>query len=70
MLMGAKAHAKWELEVSNTILRDKRRLIILGLLTLPVILGGIAFADQIAAGLPDFIGGKKLLGGKVFGETF
>lgn len=59
MMMGARAHAKWELDVSNTILRDKRRLVILGLLTLPVIFGGIAFADQIAAGLPDFIGGKK-----------
>ncbi|MDX9787707.1 MAG: sulfite exporter TauE/SafE family protein [Desulfobacterales bacterium] len=58
MMMGARAHAKWELDVSNTILHDKRRLVILGLLTLPILLGGIAFADQITAGLPDFIGGK------------
>lgn len=59
MIMGAKAHAQWELDVSGRILRDKRRLIILGLLTLPVLLGGIAFADQIGGVLPDILGGKK-----------
>jgi len=47
MMMGARAHAKWELNVSNTILGDRKRLIILGLLTIPVILGTIAFADQV-----------------------
>ena len=59
MMMGARAHAKWELDVSNTILGDKKRLIILGLLTIPVILGGFAFADQIGGALPELLGGKK-----------
>jgi len=59
MMMGARAHAKWELDVSNTILGDKKRLIILGLLTIPVILGTIAFADQIGGALPELLGGKK-----------
>ncbi len=59
MMMGARAHAKWELNVSNTILGDKKRLIILGLLTIPVILGGIAFADQVSGALPELLGGKK-----------
>lgn len=59
MMMGARAHAKWELNVSNTILRDRKRLVILGLLLVPVILGGIAFADQIGDALPDLLGGKK-----------
>jgi len=59
MMMGARAHAKWELDVSSTILGDKKRLIILGLLTIPVILGGIAFADQISEALPELLGGKK-----------
>jgi len=59
MMMGARAHAKWELNVSNTILRDKKRLIILGLLTIPVILGSIAFADQVGGALPELLGGKK-----------
>ena len=59
MMMGARAHAKWELNVSNTILRDKKRLLILGLLTIPVILGSIAFADQVGGALPELLGGKK-----------
>ena len=59
MMMGAKAHARWEIGVSNTIFKDKRRLLILGLLTIPIILGGIAFADQISGALPKLLGGKK-----------
>lgn len=59
MMMGARAHAKWELDISNTILGDKKRLLILGLATIPVILGGIAFADQIGGSLPSLLGGKK-----------
>jgi hypothetical protein len=58
MLMGARAHADWELQVSRTILSSRKRMLILGLLTLPVMLGGIAFADEIAKALPTFIGGK------------
>jgi hypothetical protein len=59
MMMGARAHAKWELNVSNTILGDRKRLLILGLLTIPVILGSIAFADQVGGALPELLGGKK-----------
>jgi len=59
MMMGARAHAKWEMDVSRTILGNRKRLLLLGLLTLPAILGGIAFADQIAGALPDVLGGKK-----------
>ncbi|MCD4717672.1 MAG: sulfite exporter TauE/SafE family protein [Desulfobacterales bacterium] len=59
MMMGARAHAKWELEMSNNILHDKKRMFILGLLTIPIILGGIAFAEQIGGALPELLGGKK-----------
>jgi len=59
MLEGARAHAQWELDVSTNILRDKRRLLVLGLCLIPIVLGGIAFADQIGEVLPDFLGGKK-----------
>ncbi len=59
MMMGARAHAKWELEMSNNILRDKKRMFILGLLTIPIILVGIAFAEQIGGALPELLGGKK-----------
>jgi hypothetical protein len=59
MMMGARALAEWELENSNTILRERKRLIILGLLILPIIIGGIAFADQVADTMPELLGGKK-----------
>jgi uncharacterized membrane protein YfcA len=59
MMMGAQAHARWEIEISNTIFWDKRRMALLGLLTLPIILVGIAFAEEIGEVLPAILGGKK-----------
>ena len=59
MMMGAVAHAKWEINVSNTILGDKKRLFILAMLTIPALLASIAFADQIGGALPELLGGKK-----------
>ena len=59
LLKGAEAHARWEINVSNTILGDRKRLIILALATVPVILGGIAFAEQIGGALPALLGGKE-----------
>jgi len=59
MMMGTRAHAAWELEVSKTILGSKKRLAILGLFSIPILLGGYAFADQIAGALPNFIGDKS-----------
>jgi hypothetical protein len=59
MLAGAKAHARWEKEMSDNILGSRKRLLVLGLFLVPVIIGGIAFADQLAAGMPDVLGGKK-----------
>ncbi len=61
-MLGARAHAKWELNVSNTILGSKKRLLCLGLLTLPIVLGGFAFADQlneITDVMPEILGGHK-----------
>ncbi len=59
MMEGARAHARWEMEVSTTIIRDRKRLILLGLLIVPIVLGGIVFADPLSDGLPDVLGGKK-----------
>ncbi|MBF0497464.1 MAG: sulfite exporter TauE/SafE family protein, partial [Deltaproteobacteria bacterium] len=59
MMMGARAHAKWELEMSNNIMKDRKRLLILGLLLVPILLGGIAFADQLGDAIPKMIGDKK-----------
>jgi len=58
MMMGARAHARWELEVSRTILGDRRRVLLLCLLLVPIALGGIAIAGQGADGLPELLGGK------------
>ncbi len=52
MMAGARAHARWELEMSNNILKSRTRLLVLGLLLIPVFLGGIAFADSVAAPCP------------------
>ena len=56
MLVAAtKAHARWEYDVSMSILRDKKRLIILGLMLIPIIVGSVAFATE----LPAILGGKE-----------
>lgn len=58
MMAGARAHAQWEKQMSDRILGDRKRLIILGLLLVPIILGGMAYADQLTASLPGILGGK------------
>ena len=58
MLASSKAYARWELEVSNNILKSRTRLAILALLILPIIVVGVvsvAYADS----LPEILGGKK-----------
>jgi uncharacterized protein len=59
MMAGACYHAQWELDVSNRILGDRRRLFVLLLLTVPAALIGIAFADQAGDALPKLLGGKE-----------
>ncbi|MEW6221423.1 MAG: sulfite exporter TauE/SafE family protein [Thermodesulfobacteriota bacterium] len=59
MMLSAQAHARWELDVSNAILRDRKKLALLGLLLVPVVIGGIAFAGDVAGALPSFLGDKK-----------
>lgn len=58
MYLAARAHAEWEIQTANVILNSRKRLIVLGLLMLPIILGGIVFAEEVASGLPGFIGSK------------
>jgi uncharacterized membrane protein YfcA len=63
MMMGARSLATWEINNANIILRDRKRLAILGLLLVPIIIGGIAFADvfvePIGNVMPDVLGGHK-----------
>jgi len=59
MMMGARAHARWEIETAMTILHDRKRLFILGLLVVPILLGGIVLAGDAGGALPEILGGKK-----------
>ena len=66
MTMATRAHAAWELDTSQRILGDPKRVIILLLLMIPIFAFGPAVAAQVAeqaagAGidLPDVLGGKK-----------
>jgi uncharacterized membrane protein YfcA len=55
---GSRAHADWEIRTAKIILGDKKRLFVLGLMLLPILIGGVVFADDIAGGLPHYLGGK------------
>ena len=60
MMEGAKAHARWEMQMSSNILGDRKRVLVLLLLAVvPLILGGLVFADQLGGAIPDILGGKK-----------
>ncbi len=59
MMMGARSMAEWELENSNIILRDRRRLFLLLLLLIPIFVGGFVFAEELGDAIPDLLGGKK-----------
>jgi uncharacterized membrane protein YfcA len=67
MTAGARAHARWELDVSRRVLGDPRRIAILGLLLVPILAGTIGLAGPVGEPppgeatelLPDVLGGKK-----------
>jgi hypothetical protein len=59
MLLGARAHAQWEIDVSKRIVGSRKRMAVLGLLCLPILFIGIAFAEEVAGVVPSFIGGKE-----------
>ncbi|WP_321401865.1 sulfite exporter TauE/SafE family protein [Maridesulfovibrio sp.] len=59
MMAGAGYMARWEIDNAKAIMGSSKLRMLLGLMLIPVILGGIAFADDIAPILPDLLGGKK-----------
>ncbi len=66
MMAATRAHAEWELETSDRILGDPKRIAILALFLIPIFIFGPGVAAQVmdqaaAAGdtLPDILGGKK-----------
>lgn len=66
MYLGARAHADWEIEMAGNILRSRKRLMVLGLLTLPILIFGVVFAEDVASGLPHYLGGKTALSPSFF----
>ena len=54
MMMGARAHAKWEIDVSNTILGDRKRMILLALRLLPLMLFSVG-TSQFAIARPGLL---------------
>jgi len=59
MMVGARAYAEWDISTSKRILQSRKRLAVLGLLLIPVIFGGICFAEEVAGALPSILGGKN-----------
>lgn len=58
MMTGARAMAEWELNNARTIMGSKKRLLIIGLLLLPVLMGGWVLAEDVQTALPDVLGGE------------
>lgn len=53
----AMAHARWDLEVSTSIIKDKRKVWLLAILTALGLMVSLAFADDL--NLPAMLGGSK-----------
>jgi hypothetical protein len=68
MMAGTQAFAKWEINNAKIILTDRKRLFLLLLMILPIILGGIAFSDEIGDILPELLGGKKAYSPAFYGN--
>ena len=58
MMEGARAHARWEMEMSINILGSRKRKVILLMMIVPIILGGVAIAAGHGDTLPQILGGK------------
>ena len=69
MMLGSSSYAKWDIETSLRILRDRRRMLIMVLLLLPIALIGIAFADEVGSTLPGILGGKQAYGPAFYTTT-
>ncbi|WP_456325872.1 sulfite exporter TauE/SafE family protein [Desulfonauticus submarinus] len=56
MLVLASAYqADWEMRMAKNILSSRKKIFFLALMLIPIIIGGVVFADQ----LPHILGGKK-----------
>jgi uncharacterized membrane protein YfcA len=62
LVLGARSYAQWDVATSRRILRDRRRLVVLALLLVPVVIGSIAFAAELEDALPRLLGSKQAYG--------
>ena len=69
MMLGAQRYAQWDIDTSQRILHDRRRMAMLGLLMLPILLIGVVFADDVSGALPDILGGKQAYGPAYYSTT-
>ncbi len=65
-MYAAKAHAKWEIATTQVIVKDRKKLLILLVLFLPILIPAIAHAGSV---LPGFIGSKSSFGPSFFSPT-
>ena len=61
MMMGARAHAQWEIDNAQSILGSRKRLAVLMAMLVPIIVGVayFAFAQDAGQVLPATVGGSK-----------
>ena len=65
-MTASRAHAQWEIETSLNILKNRKKLLILFVMALPLLIPAMAHA---AATLPAFIGGKAAFGPSFFSPS-
>jgi len=62
-MYASRAHAQWEIETSLNIVKNRKKLLILFVMALPLLIPAMAHA---ASTLPSFIGGKSAFGPSFF----
>lgn len=62
----SRAHAQWEIETSLNIIKNRKTLLLLFIMALPLLIPAMAHA---AATLPAFIGGKSAFGPSFFSAS-
>ncbi|HZK53900.1 MAG TPA: sulfite exporter TauE/SafE family protein [Desulfosporosinus sp.] len=63
LMQASRAHAKWEIETSLEIVQNRKKLLILLVMALPLLIPAMAHAASV---LPAFIGGKSAFGPSYF----
>ncbi|HBV89323.1 MAG TPA: hypothetical protein DEF42_22340 [Desulfosporosinus sp.] len=66
LMYAARAHAQWEIETSFNIIKNRKKLLVLFIMALPLLIPAMAHA---ASTLPGFIGGKSAFGPSFFSPT-